>query len=161
MTTPARDLLLFVCTANVCRSPMAEVLMRHALDAEEEPLRSLRTASAGVVASPGYKATENSVCALRKVGLSLEGHSSQPVTPELLDQCFAVFAMTSSHLDILRAHFAPLPSRVYLLREFIPQSATKEIPDPYGASLRHYEACRDSMVEAIPPLLKYLRAELS
>lgn len=155
------NLLLFVCTANVCRSPMAEVLMRHALAAEEEPLRSLQTASAGVVAAPGHPATGNSQTALKKVGLSLTKHKSQPVTPELLSRCLAVFAMTESHLDILQAHFDQLPERLFLFREFIPDNPQKEIPDPYGADLRHYEACRDSMVEAIPPLLKYLRKELA
>jgi protein-tyrosine-phosphatase len=53
-----------VCTANVCRSPMAEALLRHALAAEPEPLKSLQVVSAGVSAWDGYPITENSAAAL-------------------------------------------------------------------------------------------------
>ena len=65
---PAPEYVLIVCTANICRSPMAAALLRHALAAQAEPLRSLQVVSAGVAAREDEPATENSIIALKKSG---------------------------------------------------------------------------------------------
>lgn len=148
---------MFVCTANVCRSPMAERLLRHALDAESEPLRSLRIVSTGVAAYPGDPASANSVRALKSVGLSLDNHRSRPLTQELLDETLVLFAMTPSHLRAVCSRFDMLPPHMHLMREFVGEGASREIPDPFGAGLDEYEECRDSMIEAIPGILRFLR----
>ena len=134
---------------------MAARLLEHALDAEEEPLRSLKVASAGIAACNGEPPSANSHKALQKVGLSLDDHRSQPVTHELIDRSLAIFGMTESHRALLTYHFENLPQHVYLMREFLDDNP--EIPDPYGMSLTEYEACRDSMVEAIPSLIRFLK----
>ncbi len=152
--------ILFVCTANICRSPMAERLMVHALGREEDPIGSLGVSSAGVAAYPGDPASENAVRALKKVGISLDDHRSQPVTAELLASSLAVFCMTESHRQLLNARFSPPSEHIHLMREFLPAETGREIPDPFGADLPSYEACRDSMVEAIPSILRYLKSIL-
>lgn len=157
---PKKDTILFVCTANICRSPMAEQLLRHALAAEKGPLRTLNVASAGVAAWGGEPATHHSVTALKKVHVDLSHHKSQELTQELLDHCFAVFCMTYGHVSMVEYTFDRQPPYVYLMRQLIPDidSSTLEIPDPYGRSLSAYEACRDEMIEAIPSILQFLRA---
>jgi protein-tyrosine-phosphatase len=155
MAKPAT--IVTVCTANICRSPMAEALLRHALSAQPEPLKSLRIVSAGVAARPGDRVSENSVTALKKVGLDLKGHVSQPLTKQLLDEALAIFCMTESHRAMIQLTFDPVPRHVYLFREFMPRAAEKEIGDPYGGPLTEYEACRDEMVEAIPSLVEFLK----
>lgn len=149
--------VLFVCTANTCRSPMAAALLRHALDAEPEPLHSLKVMSAGVSALTGYPPSPNAVEALRKVGLSLTGHRSQPVTPELLDAARAVYCMTDAHRAMMELQFDHSAERTHLMREFLPDQ-DRDIPDPFGMNLAAYEASRDSMVEAIPSVLAHLRS---
>lgn len=152
-----RRTIMFLCTANVCRSPMAERLVAHALAAEPEPLRSLRTVSTGVAAYPGDPASGNSVRALKCVGLDLDDHRSRPVTQDLLDETLVVFAMTPSHLRALRGNFDRLPPHLHLMREFVEPGRCKEIPDPFGGSLDDYEECRDAMIEAVPGILRFLR----
>ena len=154
---PAPGHVLVVCTANICRSPMAAGLLRHAFAAQPEPLKSLPILSAGVAASTGELVTENSVLALKKAGIDISGHRSQPVTQELLDGALAVLCMTESHRAMIRVVFSPPPKNIFLFREFLPAGADKEIPDPYGGPLSFYEACRDEMVEAIPPLIEQLK----
>ncbi|MFA6962510.1 MAG: low molecular weight protein arginine phosphatase [Opitutaceae bacterium] len=149
--------IVTVCTANICRSPMAEALLKHALSAQPEPLKSWRVISAGVAARPGDRVSENSVTALKKVGLNIKGHTSQELTPELLAESDVVFCMTESHRAMIQLSFEPIPRNVYLFREFMPRSSDKEIGDPYGGSLSDYEACRDEMVEAIPSLVEFLK----
>ncbi|HYP18333.1 MAG TPA: low molecular weight protein arginine phosphatase [Opitutus sp.] len=154
------DTVLVVCTANICRSPMAAGLLQHALAAQPEPLRSLKVESAGVAARHGERVSENSVVALRKVGIDIASHVSRPLTQEMLNRAVAVICMTESHRAMIQLQAEPAPQHVYLFREFLPQG-DKEIPDPYGGPLRVYELCRDEMVEAVPSLVEFLKTRLA
>lgn len=156
---PERDHIIVVCTANICRSPMGERLLAHGLAAEDAPLNQLKVASAGISAYDGDPASQNSVKALKSVGLDLQDHKSQQISQELLDKAFAVFCMTQTHRTLIEVHFEHVPKHLYLFRELMPKDASIEIPDPYGRSLPEYELCRDSMVEAIPSLLQFLREQ--
>jgi protein-tyrosine-phosphatase len=158
---PAPGKIITVCTANICRSPMAAALLQHALAAQPEPLRSLQVVSAGVAARGGDKVSENSVVALKKVGLDIANYVSQPLTQQMLNEAVMVLCMTESHRAMIRFQADPAPKNIYLFREFMPQRGDKEIADPYGGPLKVYEAARDEMVEAIPSLLEFIKTQLA
>jgi protein-tyrosine-phosphatase len=136
---------------------MAEALLQHALHGQPEPLKSLKVISAGVAARGGELISQNSVLALKKVGIDLSLHRSQPITRSLIENALAVFCMTESHRAMIQVNFDPLPRHLYLFREFIGNGADPEIADPYGGPLGLYESCRDEMVEAIPALIEFLK----
>lgn len=136
---------------------MAAGLLQHALAAEPEPLRSLRVISAGVAARNGEPVSENSVYALKKVGIDLSNHRSQPLTQGMLNEALMVLCMTESHRAMIQVQAEPVPKHLYLFRQFLAGDGDKEIGDPYGGPLRVYEAARDEMVESIPSLVAYLR----
>jgi protein-tyrosine-phosphatase len=136
---------------------MGQGLLAHALSAQPEPLRSLKVISAGVAAHTGEIVSENSVIALKKVGIDISRHSSQGLTQEMLDKALAVFGMTESHRSIIRMRARPAPANLYLFREFLPPPASHEIGDPYGGPLKLYEAARDEMVEAVPSIIAHLK----
>jgi len=140
---------------------MAAGLLQHKFAAQPEPLRSLRIVSAGVAAREGERVSENSVIALKKVGIDISGHVSQPLTQELLDNALAVFGMTESHSAIIKMRARPAPANLHLFRDFLSPPADHEIGDPYGGPLKVYEAARDEMVEAIPSVVAYLKTLVS
>ena len=154
---PSPGHILIVCTGNICRSPMGQGLLAHALSAQPEPLRSLKVISAGVAAHTGEAVSENSVTALKKAGIDIGHLRSQGLTQELLDQALVVFGMTESHRSIIRMRARPAPEHLYLFREFLPPPASPEIGDPYGGPLKLYESCRDEMVEAVPGIVAFLK----
>ncbi|HVU24076.1 MAG TPA: low molecular weight protein arginine phosphatase [Opitutus sp.] len=151
------DHVLVVCTANICRSPMAAGLLQHAFAAQPEPLRSVPVLSAGVAARDGDPVSENSVIALRKVGIDISRHVSRALTQDLLDHAGVVICMTELHRAMIQLQAEPPPRHIYLLREFMPPGTSREVADPYGSSLKTYELCRDEMVEAIPSLVEFLK----
>jgi protein-tyrosine-phosphatase len=158
---PATGTILTVCTANICRSPMAAALLQHALAAQPEPLRSLKVTSAGVAARGGDRGSENSVIALKKVGLDIAGHISRPLTQQMLDEALLVLGMTESHRAMIQLQAEPVPKHLYLFREFMPQRGDKEIGDPFGGPLKVYESARDELVEAIPSLIEFIKTRIA
>ena len=139
---------------------MAAGLLQHALAGQAEPLRSLKVTSAGVSARPGESVSENSVVALRKVGIDISKHVSRPLTQEMLNRALIVLCMTESHRAMIQLQADPAPQHVHLFRDFM-SDGDREIPDPYGGPLKIYELCRDEMVEAIPSLLEYLKTRVA
>lgn len=154
---PETGHIIVVCTANICRSPMAEGLLAHALAAEDGPLKNLKVVSAGVAARPGERVSENSVIALRKVGIDIAGHRARPLTQEMLNTALLVLCMTESHRSLIELQASPVPPRLHLFREFVGGNANREIADPFGGPLKLYELSRDEMVEAIPSLVAHLK----
>ena len=68
--------------------------------------------------------------------------------------------MTESHRYLIQQFFPDLQAPIHLLREFMPESVDNQVSDPFGMNLNVYEGCRDSIVEAIPSVLQYLRTEI-
>ena len=139
---------------------MAAALLQHALLAQPEPLRSLKVISAGVAARAGEPVSENSVIALKKVGIDISHNRSQALTQKMLDDAFAVICMTESHRAMIQVQADPVPKHLFLFREFVPGDVEREIGDPYGGPLRVYESARDEMVESIPTLVAHLKTLL-
>lgn len=133
---------------------MAEGLFRHALAAQSDPLKSLKVSSAGVSVYDRQSASPNSVKAMAKVGIDISNHKSQHINESMIESALAFFTMTETHLAMLSYQIDPPPINAFLMRAFIEENADTQIPDPFGMNLNDYEACRDSMVEAIPSLVK-------
>ncbi len=148
--TTAAETLLFVCTGNTCRSPLAEAIARQAIAerlgvAESDVAeKGWRVASAGVGAGPGSPASENSVLAGREIGLDLSTHRSQPVTASLLDSATHVYCLSDSHADAILYYHPDSANKVEMLD---PTGAG--IPDPFGGDLATYQAARDRIAEAV------------
>ncbi|NNJ23993.1 low molecular weight protein arginine phosphatase [Alienimonas chondri] len=129
------ETIVFVCTGNTCRSPLAEALLRHRLSQVEAP--AVRVVSAGLSAGYGSAASPESVDLARRAGADLDAHRSQPLTEDLLDSADRVMCMTRGHRDAILRHRPDVRDRVTLL-----DAAGYDIPDPIGGEMADYEACR-------------------
>ena len=140
---------------------MAEALLRATLVKRGQGLEKLKVASFGLAAEGGQPPSANSVKAMQRIGLDVSGHRSRLLTQADVDRSAVIFGMTESHLAALHSRFDVLPAFVLLLRDVLPTDVPRDIPDPFGGGYRDYEECRDSMVEAIPAMVEFLRQNLS
>ena len=141
--------VLFVCTANVCRSPMAEKLFARAVENSSLP-QKIVSYSAGLSAMDGDKASQNSMDACEEIGVDISDHRSAGLTRTSLEDASAIFCMTESHRALINMYFELPPGYpIFLMREFI-EGESKELPDPYGQDIDVYRQCRDRMLEAMP-----------
>ena len=140
---------------------MAEALLRATLVKRGQGLEKLKVASFGLAAEGGQPPSANSVKAMQRIGLDVSDHRSRLLTQADVDRSAVIFGMTESHLAALHSRFDVLPAFVLLLRDVLPTDVPRDIPDPFGGGYRDYEECRDSMVEAIPAMVEFLRQNLS
>jgi protein-tyrosine-phosphatase len=136
-------------------------LLRATLVKRGQGLERLKVASFGLAAQDGQPVSANSVKAMQRIGLDVSGHRSRLLTQADVDRSVVIFGMTESHLAALHSRFDVLPDFVLLLRDVLPTDVPRDIPDPFGGGYRDYEECRDSMVEAVPAMVEFLRQNLS
>jgi protein-tyrosine phosphatase len=148
-------LILFVCTANICRSPMAAALMRRRI-AELGLADQVEVQSAGVWARDGEEASAGAARALGQLGLSLADHRSQAMTAELLEKASIVLVMEEQHRRSLFYLEPKHLRKVFLLSEMAGRS--EEIADPYGGPEEGYAATAEALdrliAEGLPRILK-------
>jgi len=145
--------ILFACTANICRSPMAAAIMRRRiadLNLEDE----IEVLSAGVWAEDGHGASPNAIATLAGRGMDLTGHRSRLLTPALLGEADIVLVMEEAHRRSL-FYLAPQHlSRIFLLTEMSGRHA--DVADPYGGSMEGYVRTVDeleALIDAGMPMI--------
>ena len=147
--------VLFVCTGNTCRSPMAEAFFRKAIDGRED----YKVSSAGLAASRGSRANPETAALLKKRGIPLDGFASRLVNEAVLSEATHVFAMTRDHLESLEERFPQHSDKFYLVCEFAEVPGAKlgaDVPDPIGLGRRAYEEVADMFDVAIPSIINYI-----
>ncbi len=134
--------VLFVCTANQCRSPMAEVLFRQKL-IQRSQLGEWKIASAGTWAVNGLPATELAQKVMAEKGLDLSEHRSRLLTAEMMQSFNLILVMERGHKEALQIEFPNEKHHVFLLSEMAGYKAN--VDDPVGRSLADYRLIADGI----------------
>jgi len=135
--------LLFVCSGNLCRSPMAAGLARH--EAAERGL-DVEVRSCGTIAQDGFPASENGVVACDELGVDISDHRSQHLSKELVEWADHVLVMEEGHVLSVNALDWRAPFKTWSLGSFVDK---KRIDDPYRRSMRRYRKTRDLLRRAV------------
>ncbi len=146
--------ILFVCTGNVCRSPMAEGIFRQAIRGRG----NYRVLSAGLGALEVQPPSSYAVQAVKELGIDISDRRSRALTPDLVQQADYIFGMTHSHIDTVMLLYPQAAEKTFLLREFDEtlDLFEKDISDPIGGSYEVYLNCRDQIEQGIASLLRFI-----
>jgi RpiB/LacA/LacB family sugar-phosphate isomerase len=145
--------ILFVCTGNVCRSPMAEGLMRELLKNRPD----ISVSSAGLGALDGQPVTEASRKVMAELGIDISGHVSQSLRASLIEKSDFIFTMTRQQQDTIIALFPSATEKTFVLCEFENSEVIGcDISDPIGQSIEVYRRTRDQIRAALPSILEFL-----
>ncbi len=133
--------ILFVCTGNICRSPLAEALLKRAL--HERSVEEVSVESAGTGAWDGAPASEGAYLVALERGLDLSGHRARLLTRELVEDAAMILTMARHHRA--RVHELGGEGRVHVLGEYVGKTGEEaEVGDPFGGDLEVY---RDTCAE--------------
>src|ERR1700733_11339303 len=144
--------ILFVCTGNVCRSPMAEGLFRHMVANRPD----IRVRSAGVSAFPGQPPSPHAVEVLAELRVDISKLRSLPLSEEMVRGASCIIAMTRSHMESIHYLFPEAAEKTFLLREFEDYAPSLDVSDPIGLGREAYEVTRDIIRRALPGILKFI-----
>ena len=128
--------ILFVCTGNTCRSPMAAALAEKIFT--EAGIKT-EILSAGVSAYPGQPASSHGITAMKECGLCLLSHKSAAVSDKLINDAALVLTMTKTHRAMLHSDYPASCEKIFTLGEYAGNDT--DISDPYGGSLADYKHC--------------------
>lgn len=149
----AETTILFICTGNTCRSPLARVLAEEALSGAG--LTGWPIRSAGLSAFPGMPASEEARAVAREAGLDLSSHSASPLSEELLAEAGLVLVMTEGHKRALTAAAPAYADKIHTLKEFVGREG--DVSDPFGRGAAYYRKTADELHELICLLVEKIK----
>ncbi|WP_144479149.1 low molecular weight protein arginine phosphatase [Cytobacillus oceanisediminis] len=142
--------VLFVCTGNTCRSPMAEAILK------SKQLPGIEVKSAGVYAPNGEDASVNAKIVLEENEIS-HVHRSSTLTKEMIDWATVVLTMTGSHKGLILSQYPDAAEKTFTLKEFAEESGSQDVADPYGGDEQIYRKAFQEIQKSIERIIDKIR----
>ena len=152
--------ILFICMANICRSPMAEYLLRNLCERRSpgNPV-SIEVRSAGIMNTTGTEASDQALMVMHERGIDMSRHKARRVSSDLIDWADLILCMEQAHLKAMQREFPLAREKIHLLTEYCGSSG--DIIDPTGRNYRFFNECADQIENLLGRLLDKLVATAS
>jgi len=148
--------VLALCTGNICRSPMAEGIIRTIVSTGE----ALEVSSAGTHAVDGNPAAEFAILAAREKKIDIANHRARLLDSVLIKGNDMILCMEPAHAEWVLSFDSSASEKVYNLADFAGAgSSLRQIADPYGCSLREYRLCFDALDKCIHNFIEFCRGK--
>jgi protein-tyrosine-phosphatase len=148
--------ILFVCTANICRSPMAEALLKDFVKKDGETSGStVEVRSAGISNTSGADASDQALFVMREKGIDISRHKSRGINRETVEWADLVLCMEAEQLNSLRRSYPEAWNKIHLLAEYCGRGG--DIVDPSGKATAAFEACATQLEQLVVALVEKIR----
>jgi len=138
--------VLMICTGNICRSPMAEGLLRTRL-VQEGLADRIQVLSSGTHGIDGSPASAYAITAVHRMGIDIRGHRARTVTQQGIDEANLLLVMTHRHISFIEQHFRRTEGKLHMLSEMIGQNFN--VDDPYGGPEKEYIQCAHQLASIV------------
>lgn len=145
--------VLFVCTGNTCRSPMAEAILK------SRNLPGIEVKSAGVYAADGSAASENTRKVLAENGILFDSHQASLLNEALVNWTSYIITMTATHKAAVISMFPDAAGKTFTLKEFAIGNSMSDIADPFGGPIEQYRHTYNEMNDMIIKMIQRLQKE--
>jgi protein-tyrosine-phosphatase len=136
--------ILFVCTGNTCRSPMAEAIANVLLKD-----KGIEASSGGLTVFFEESPSQNAIEAVKEYGVDISKHLAHQIVEEDIENADIVLTMTNSHKMTLTTTFPYYMEKIFTIYEFAQGDEEKNVSDPYGGSAEVYRMCCDEIYSLI------------
>ncbi len=143
--------ILFVCTGNTCRSPMAEGLLKKLISKNN---MIAEVASAGIFANDGVSVSDKAVVACAEKGVNISEYISKGISKKLLMEVDLVLTMTRAHKQVLLQKVPEISDKIYTLKEYNGRTQSLDVQDPFGQNLESYRRCADELLNELQYLIE-------
>lgn len=153
--------ILFVCSGNTCRSPLAEALLNKAVENDPQLKGNVIVSSCGTATHYEDTVQPNAVEAGAKLGVDLAGYKSRQFAPELADMFDVIIGMSKSHRDIIVARFPQLKEKTFALYEYTTgEKDCKNVQDPFGCGIDVYDKVAEEINQQVQLMLMKIKENM-
>ena len=148
--------IMFICTGNICRSAMAEGIMRKKV--QEENIDAI-VYSCGISAEDGDNATHNAIEATKDYEVDISNHKATNIKKSLIEEMDIILCATKGHKNIVLQLYPNLKNKVFTIKEYAGEGEN-DIADPWGYNLDTYKKCAKEIVQAINKIIEKLKKNI-